>query len=441
MTIHTPPQSMSMATLTPDQQHAADTIFKFLLSPEKELVITGPAGTGKTTLLRHTIHTLLKEYENSCKLLGMKPIEYKVALTATTNKAVEVLSTATNRHCQTIHSFLNLRVSNNFESGRTNLTPSIKWSVHQNTILFIDEASMIDQALYAYINKGTANTCKIIYLGDRCQLAPVFEKISPVFLNEKYLVSLETPIRNAGQPALMALCDQLRANVDSLEFQPIKLTPGVVDFMEPGAAEAYVQQAFKEEDPSNRILCFTNKRVKEYNDYIRKLRGNPDHLVAGEVVVAASSVVTEQFRIYADEEYTIDEISPQLEIISCFGAEIECFRAKISNKRTKLIVPIPTDPDFLKALMRAKAREKAWRDYYWLEENFPEFRPKDSTTVYKAQGSTHHSIVLDLGNIGTCKDKDQIARMLYVGASRATDRLILFGSLPEGRFPNFAIEA
>jgi hypothetical protein len=39
-------------------------------------------------------------------------------------------------------------------------------------------------------------------------------------------------------------------------------------------------------------------------------------------------------------------------------------------------------------------------------------------------------VFLDLGNIGKCTDDDQVARMLYVGASRATTRLVLYGQLP-----------
>ena len=37
---------------------------------------------------------------------------------------------------------------------------------------------------------------------------------------------------------------------------------------------------------------------------------------------------------------------------------------------------------------------------------------------------------MDIGNIGTSFNPQQVARMLFVGASRATTKLYLFGKLP-----------
>ncbi len=81
--------------LNQDQEAASQAIFQFLLSEEKEFSISGPAGTGKTTLMKHVMTSLLPEYSDACKLLGIKPLEFEIVLTATTNKATEVLSSAT----------------------------------------------------------------------------------------------------------------------------------------------------------------------------------------------------------------------------------------------------------------------------------------------------------------------------------------------------------
>lgn len=132
---------------------------------------------------------------------------------------------------------------------------------------------MIDGALYDYLHRGTDGTCKIIYLGDRCQMAPVFEKISPVYRNQKHTAELLTPVRNAGQPALMALCDQLRRNVDTLNFHSIAPVPGVIDYLDDAQARAFIDSTFATETSAARVLCYTNARVTEYNEYIRDLRG------------------------------------------------------------------------------------------------------------------------------------------------------------------------
>ena len=123
-------------------------------------------------------------------------------MTATTNKAAEVLEFATGRTTQTIHSFLNLTLYEDYESGKTKLNKNPRtWVVHEQKIIFIDECSMIDSQLFNIIGEGT-HQCKIVYVGDRNQLAPVTEKLSPVYqqgyqmfeLTEQELAAYEMPI-------------------------------------------------------------------------------------------------------------------------------------------------------------------------------------------------------------------------------------------------------
>lgn len=101
---------------------------------------------------------------------------------------------------------------------------------------------------------GTDNTCKIIYLGDHCQMAPVFEKISPIYETPKGFTLLTQAMRNAGQPALMNLCTQLRHTVETLEFYAIEEVPGVIDYVSGDDAYQCIIDIFKVEDPSARIL-------------------------------------------------------------------------------------------------------------------------------------------------------------------------------------------
>lgn len=259
--------------LNQDQEAAARAIFQFLLAEDKEFSLSGPAGTGKTTLMKHVMTSLLPEYGDACKLLGIQPQQFEIILTATTNKATEVLAQATGFPAQTIHSFLNLKVLDDHKTGVSKISPTNKFEVHHGKLIFVDEASMIDGALYEYLHKGTDRTCKIIYLGDRCQMAPVFEKISPVYRNQKRTAELTVPVRNAGQPALMGLCDQLRENVDRQNFQPIDPVPGVIDYLDDAQAKAFIDASFATETSAARVLCYTNARVTEYNEYIRDLRG------------------------------------------------------------------------------------------------------------------------------------------------------------------------
>lgn len=431
---------MTNITLNQDQDAAARAIFQFLLSDEKETNISGPAGTGKTTLMHYVTRKVLPEYEQASKLLGFDPIDFEVVLTATTNKATEVLTMVTGYPAQTIHSFMNLKVFDDYETGVSKIRETNAWRVHSNKLIFIDEASMVDAKLHSYILKGTDKTCKIIYLGDHCQLAPVREKISPVYANPARGSRLETAVRNAEQPALVDLCNQLRKNVETLDFRPILPVPGVIDYLDGNQAQSFIDQAFLEPSNNARILCYSNNRVNEYNEYIRNLRGYPGHLVEGEQVINNVGTQIGNNMLRVEEEFEVTSVDPTpITIHFANGtAEIDVYKAVISNSRQKLSVKIPHSREHAKQLSNYFARNKDWPSFYWLKNNFPDLRPKDAATVYKAQGSTYDAVLLDLSDIGKCTDYEQTARMLYVGASRPTTRLFLYGSLPT-RFHNRAL--
>lgn len=425
--------------LNKGQQAAEEAVFQFLLSNDKEFILSGPAGVGKTFMMKHIMDNLMTRYHQACKLLGMPDTLNTIHQTATTNKASEVLETSTGYPAQTIHSFMNLKVVDDFKTGISRCRPTPSWKVHSGIVLFIDEASMIDSDLHKHILEGTDTTCKIIYVGDHSQLAPVFEKVSPIYLSPKHYAELLEPVRNADQPALMALCDQFRDTVATLKFKPILEVLGVIDYIDDTKLQYILDNDFKDESIDSRILCFTNARVKDYNDYIRGVRGYPDHLVQGEIVINNSAViigkmmlrVEQQFKISKIDStftpYNIDEHDPSA-IMDIYEAVL--VSPNDPGTATGITVRIPANRDHYKALIDFYSKNKMWRQFYHLKNNYPDLRPKDAATVYKAQGSTYDSVILDLSNIGRCNQSDQVARMLYVGVSRPCNRLYLYGKLP-----------
>ena len=92
---------------------------------------------------------------------------------------------------------------------------------------------------------------------------------------------------------------------------------------------------------------------------------------------------------------------------------------------------VPTDRAHFDALVKYYKRQKNWERYFYLKQNFPDLRPRDAATVHKSQGSTYDSVFVDLGNISTCHQADQAARMLYVAFSRAKHKVYVYGDLAE----------
>lgn len=417
-------------SLNTGQEEAAEAFFRFLFSEEKEFIISGPGGTGKTHLMSALIDQIMPRYFDSCKLLGIKPEYETVEMTATTNKAAEVLAKATKRPTSTIHSFLNLKVTEDYGTGQTKLAKTTAWKVHEKLILFIDECSMIDTPLRNVILEGTHN-CKIVYVGDHCQLAPIAEPISPIYrLNVPFCVLTEQ--MRTTVPELQAINDQLRETVETGVFKPIQVQPGVIDWLDDAQMEALIDSEFLSQEHSNRILAYTNNRVNQYNDHIREVRQLPPAYTEGERLISGSAIRIGKSMLSVEQEVLIhDQANTTTKVFLDKDAELEVRETTLKTSIGSLIhgVRVPEDRDHFLALIKYFQRKKDWPSYFKLKNEFPDLRPADASTVHKAQGSTYDTSFIDLGNISTCHNADQAARMLYVAFSRARKRVVLYGDL------------
>lgn len=112
---------------------------------EAALLITGGAGTGKTSIIAEIVRRLGND---RCQLL------------APTGKAAARIRQATGCDASTIHSWLRYDGEGNF--GRTQA---------DRRRLLIDEASMIDSSLLAYVLQHSRGG--VVLIGDAAQLSPV----------------------------------------------------------------------------------------------------------------------------------------------------------------------------------------------------------------------------------------------------------------------------
>ncbi len=419
--------------LNQGQQEAANAFFTFLFSPEKEMIISGAGGTGKTHLMSHLIDTTLPNYFDTCRIMGIEPIYNDVRMTATTNKAAEVVAVATRRPTDTVHSFLNLKVADDFGTGESKLTKTGAWIIHEKTIVFVDECSMIDKALLDIIREGTSQ-CKIVYVGDHCQLAPIKEAISPVYNQRLPFYQLNEQMRNNNQPALMAVCDQLRHTVETGEFLPIQIVPSVIDHLNDAEMEYALNHVFAAQTHASRILAYTNSRVMQYNDHIRTLRQLPNEYQQGEFLVNNAAIRLKNRMLSVEEELTIYGIDPKITDVEIEDGVILQVRNMDLESRIGEIfyhVPVPIDRAHFTALLKHYRQRKNWNRFFFLKNGFPDLRQRDAATVHKSQGSTYDSVFIDLGNISTCNLTNQVARMLYVAFSRPRNRIFLYGDLAQ----------
>ena len=422
-------------TLSKEQQAAFIKVLDFVKDPnQKYMEISGGAGTGKTFFISQVADSILRHAPAGSPL-------QKVQITATTNKAAAVIADALPSHIgdiQTIYSFMNLRVKENFNDGSVTIVPTTKWKVHHGIFLIVDEDSMIDTPLFNYMNMGLDKTCKILLVGDRNQLAPVKEDLSPIFKQNFPIAYLNTPVRNANQPALMKLCEEAKQTVLTGVFTPIEEVPGVIDFVSGATLQGILEREFLKEDPGRRVLAYANDRVIQYNTYIRSIRGYTQPYEVGEILTNNQSAELQgKERLYTDQVIRVKKILDHyIENKMFVGASFEVVRMEVEDVTNLQVYEITAfaDPNARTTLLRTFFNRKNWQYYFLLKNSFPDLRSVAASTTHKAQGSTHDVVIVDLTDIGKCTNRQQTARMQYVALSRPKSRIFIRGKLPDRYF-------
>lgn len=182
-------------------------------------VISGAAGTGKTTILKSIIRNIEKAHGVGTGIILLAP----------TGKASERIKEKTQRAASTIHSFLASRGWLN-----DNFTFKKKGGQVDNTVttLIIDESSMIDLSLFAALFRSINwnSVQRLILVGDPNQLPPIGR--GKIFSDINEWMKTEHP-DNLGR---------LDFNVRQLENRVNDEGNGILEL-----AEIYIQENQREE--------------------------------------------------------------------------------------------------------------------------------------------------------------------------------------------------
>jgi hypothetical protein len=413
---------MSELKLTQDQQNAYLAFNKFIADPDdKVFVLSGYAGTGKSTLVKKLLADLPKFYK-TLKLIDHKFVEPDTILTATTNKAAENLASIVNEPVSTIHSVLGLTVLTDYKTNKSTLVRNGRKKDLSNHLIFIDEASYIDHKLLGHIKDGCA-LCKVVFIGDPAQLLAVNAKSSPVFGAGYTEASLKEIVRQADDNPIQNLCNNFRETVIQGKFFPVNVDGNNIkhlprDDFEQAIAGEFLRSDWKYGD--SKVLAWTNKSVIAYNHAIRShVAGEP------ELEVGDYAICNKFFKSGKKESIKTDQ---QVRITDKYYATrhgVDGWMIQVDNKHTGFLPASRQDAKV--ALEKARAAEE-WGKVAAID-NWFDLRAAYACTINKSQGSTYNKVFIDLDDIGKCRQQDYLARMLYVGASRARNQIVLTGDI------------
>lgn len=236
--------------ITECQENTLEAFRKFLRNPDElVLSISGDAGTGKTHLI-----SLMEDYIKEHNTL-MQALDLHSLLVTTSYKAAFTNMAANAIGGMTLHSLFGI----DFKDPTKNLLPFIMI----NSVVFIDESSMIAASIYNEIlDAARICECKIVFLGDKNQLYPVKESMSKVF-TEHPVIHLTTVVRQDMQSEFYK---SVEAAKEAIYNDDIALDPHddliLVDNEEVFAD--MLKSEFNLKPSYNALLVYTNKQRQKY---------------------------------------------------------------------------------------------------------------------------------------------------------------------------------
>lgn len=242
-------------------------------------ILTGSAGTGKTSLI-----SALVGYLNEMNL------SYHIA--APTGRAARIIGRKTQTYSTTIHSLIyNVEHDDNgfdvYFTLKKNLDQAAK-------IYIIDEASMVPSQiqdksqfhtansllfdLVSFVKSGNVNN-KLIFIGDQYQLPPVFEQES-FALNPSYLATtfnfsgtlhvLTEVKRQEDGSYIIREATQLRDAIDRGDTYDSNKVPSSGNIYT--SSKQYTRD-LHEHGPEHAVsIAMSNKQARYFNDLVRKER-------------------------------------------------------------------------------------------------------------------------------------------------------------------------
>ncbi len=256
-------------------QITADKLIEdwFLHSTRQTFVLAGYAGTGKTTLLKHTV----------CETLGLVP-EESAAFVTPTGKAATVLIRS-GIAATTLHKLIYQSIAEEQEievNGKKITVEKLNFKRRESIdksikLIVLDEASMVsDEVLYDLTEFGV----KLLLCGDNAQLPPV-EGFNGFMTAPDY--TLTTIVRQQSGNPVLKLSEMAREN----KYIPFGKYGDSVSVISKRIFQGEIRK--RSLIRADQIICGINKTRVQINDEIRSLLGFSELPQSGDKLICTQN--------------------------------------------------------------------------------------------------------------------------------------------------------
>lgn len=408
------------------------------LTSATHLLVTGSAGTGKSTSVFQAIRDLVAKGA-------------RVMFVAPTHNAVGVVSKISmkwnlqgNVEFSTLASALNLKPIRRgtktvfIQRGEPN------WAESADIVL-IDEVSQIGKEYFDYIQAASERVKLVIYLGDRYQLPPVSEhkedKIeSIVFRSEFEEKQLTEVMRYAGDTLIVAnkIRDVMEVGIADL----LSMLPEESELIE-CINFAMVKERYAEMVAQGlyaKVLAYRNQTVDAINAKIHEHLGFTEYFEVGSTVVNLNPIlhasglgipIETRMEILeaTTKEFRCSMLSSKLDGLAFEYTDIRV-RTQFGNEIVLMALSQEQKEAFdkVKKIIANKAKDddpNLWRSYYYIDEKFIPCRHPYATTIHKSQGDTYDQLILALPDLGACRDALTYNKLLYTAFTRSAGKILV----------------
>lgn len=468
-------------SLNDQQKSALYELEKFIEDYGTEITLSGYAGTGKSTI----IGIFSKWLDHR---IGRGNIVY----TAPTHRAnVITKQNNPNANVYTLSALFGFTPDTDIamEQGSLDLRElefrsknQVKYEPGQ--LIIIDEASMVQDGLYEYIQKIVAKDgVSVIYVGDSAQLRPVkSDHISKVFTSDGVPQITLTKVERTGDNPILKEATRLRQG-EGLSYQTDinDKGQGVLYTSDDAVIDENLKQIVSSEefnaDPLHfRVLTATNAAVSAYNSKIRSLRYGKfaKPFVKGDIIMGYSNKLRKpdgSYKLVNSGDYVIQNITDTTVKFKTDKGDIEFKAFKLSIRPTgstimddfQITVIDKNEPDS-KLFEIVEYKDRLWRMAKEAKQNKQISKYRDlvqmafnidnklnitknlednqgrlkirkaidygyAQTVWKSQGSTYSKVLIlsnEIDTFGYGKDVMQLRNELrYVAVSRAKNFVII----------------